>query len=258
MSFFQVIRTIIFFIILMIAWFAGRIMVLPNIRVGLPALPPGAFWNTIYTAILEVCKAVFHYILIALIIIWIIYWIIKKFVPNFPIPFKTILLALTPFHELRVAGIFSLFDRIYAAIFSFIPIPNRILSVFSALGNFLASSIGAFSAQIRRKAGGNKSSAAPPKANEEEGDITGENDTSDEPTDDNSLTLNENKYIDKEFQQCVAENYIDPGVDASTTDKLKARIQNSQSRTICNLKKLEAQSNLAAIKIEIAMNQIKK
>jgi hypothetical protein len=257
MSFFEVVRMIIFFIVLMIAWFAGRILVLPNIRVGIPALPPASVWNTIYTAILEICKAVFHYILIFLLIMWIIYWIIKKFVPDFPIPFKTILLALTPLYELRVAGIFNLFDRIYAAIFSFMPIPNRILSVFSALASFLASSMGAFTAQVRKTTGVGKAKPNNKPTAEDEYDVTGENDNSDEPTDDNAITPNENKYIDKEYQQCIAENYIDVGKDATTMEKLSARVKNTQSKTLCSLKKLEAQSNLAAVKVEIAMNNIK-
>lgn len=247
MGFFEVIRMIIFFIILMIAWFIGRLIVLKSIKVGLPALPPSAVWQTLYNVILEVCKAIFHYILIFLLIMWIIYWIIKKFIPNFPIPFKTILLAITPLYELRVAGIFNLFDAVFMAIFSALPIPNRLLLVGNAVGNFLSKSVLVFSYELQKKTGVKTSAVSKPPPPQPD---FGENDVSGEPTDDANFFPNENRYVDKEFQQCIAENYVEPAPDATNMEKISAQVKNSQARTICNIKKMGAHSTITAEKLK--------
>lgn len=177
---------------------------------------------------------------------YVIYIIIRTFVPNFPIPFKTILLALTPLYELRVAGIFGLLDAVIGIVFSTIPLPDRVIRLGNALGRFFS---GSFIALMNMFGANKRKKSAPPPPPPEEGVANFEDTDADEPTDNPQLTAAENKYVDKEFHQCLSENYVPKVEGASYMESLRVEAGNSSARTICKLRKTQTLANLISAKL---------
>lgn len=248
MSFFQVIRIMVLIIILMFVWTIGSYFILPSIEVFLPSLPPYPIWKSIYKVLCILANAVFMFILVFVLIMYVIYWVIKTFVPDFPIPFKTILLALTPLYELRVSGVFGLIEAIIEVIFSTLPIPDRFKNLGYALGRFFS---GSFIALMNEFGGGRrqqKSTPTPPPE-PEPGEANFQDTDADEPTDDPNLSPAENKYVEKEYQQCIAENFSPPSSEGGAMSSVSTAAANSAARTICKLRKTQTLSNLISAKL---------
>lgn len=246
----------IFIIIIAIILFIGRPLVFEHIEIFLKGLPPTQLWHPIMRIIFGIINSLFHYILMFLIIMYVIYLIIKLFIPNFPIPFKTILLSITPLKELQQAGIFRLFDEIIAALTSGGPILRVILRIISAIARFLASpfymlrSLG--TSKVIRIGGGSSSkkekiddTSAPPE------------ETDGEPKYDNSMSILENIYLQKEYQQCINENYKAVTPDMADLDKQKVNVQNTTSKILCDIQKMQAYANIFSGKLEYAMEKAK-
>lgn len=267
MDFFAIIRFMILIIIITVAWFVGRMTVLPAIKI-FPSMPPEPIIRGVYTVVLEATKAIFHYILIFLLIMYIIYCIIRKFVPRYIlfIPLRQPLLDLTPLYELRVSGIFPLMDRLAGILLNSMPFSHRIYGAFMAVGKFLQSSVGyifrelsPFQQKINQSVSGasSSSSSRPPPAraqsrqdalknkrdpNAEEANL--ENEGGSEPIYKANYTERQNQYVEKEYRQCVESQYTEVKPGMSTIDRLLANINNNRVAITCNVEKLKHYTRL--------------
>lgn len=280
MDFFIIIRIMIWVIIVSVTWFFGRLMVLPAVDKIFPNLPPVPVVRGIYTIVLEALKAVFHYILIFLLIMYVIYCIIRAFVPAFIlfIPLKQPLLDLTPLYELRVSGIFPLMDRVVEIIFSSMPFTQRIMRALQAIGKFMASSVGyifgqlnfvkialnqklsemtgrySSSTQISRststpkKSGTvqSRSQALKQKRDPNSTDPLMDAEGGVEPTFKPNYSKKGNIYVENEYQRCIEKNYKEITPDMSMTNRLQATISNNNTSITCNVQKLKHYSNIKA------------
>lgn len=278
MDFFIIIRIMIWVIIVSVVWFFGRLMVLPAVDKIFPNLPPVPVVRGLYTVVLEALKAIFHYILIFLLIMYVIYCIIRAFVPPFIlfIPLRQPLLDLTPLYELRVSGIFPLMDRVVKIIFSNMPFGRRIMSAFQAVGQFMARSIGFIFGQLNfvkmalrskladmtssssgsstrtsqpkpTSTAQSRSQALKKKRDPNSTDPMMENEEgSAEPTFKPNYTKKGNIYVENEYQRCIEKNYKQITPDMSTWKRLQASLSNNNTSITCGVQKLKHYSNIKA------------
>lgn len=245
MNFFKLIDLIILFIVIYLLVMVGRWFVLPHLKV-FPNIPPQWLWTSIVNVIMYIFNAIFHYILMALLIIYILWIIIKKFVPNFPIPIKKILLRLPPFYPLEKAGVLPLFDNVRKIIFSNMPMSDRVKRAGKAIGNFLAGStmyvfdklgvkppIGA-GAQVNSKKKGKK---------EDEESI---------------LTPAEEYEIQESYLQCIEQSTLPITPEMTDDDKSKLNMRNQQNTLICKINQLQVYSRIAENKLDEETKKLKK
>lgn len=247
----ETLRIMIYIVIIAIVIFVGQVIVFNHVEVFMKGLPPTQVTHTIMRVFFSIIKSLFHYILIFLIIMYIIYLIVKAFVPNFPIPFKTIILSITPLYELRKAGVFGLFDAIIGIFSSGASPLNKVIAVVKAFGRFLAAPYYLLQGSARGKAveiGGGPPQPQPKPEPAQEGQFNTEDQTEGEPTYDESISLNENKFIQKEHQQCLSENYITERDDMSALEKASVGTKNATTKIICDVKKLQSYSTLISTK----------
>jgi hypothetical protein len=251
MGFMQILRIMIFIVIISIVILVGQIVTFNHIEVFLKGLPPTQVTHAVMRIVFSILKSLFHYILIFLIIMYIIYLIVKKFVPNFPLPFKTIILSITPLYELRKAGVFGLFDAIIGIFTSKAPFLTKMVALVRAFGRFLAAPYyllqGSATGYVLDLGGGPSQKKQKPKP-AQEGEFNTEDDTEGEPTYDESLSPNENKFIQKEYQQCLSENYLAETDNMSTLEKASVGTKNATTKIICDVKKLQSYSTLVTSK----------
>jgi len=162
------------------------------------------------------------------------------------------LLALTPLYELRVAGIFPLMDTLVDVIFSRLPFSNRVFLFFNGIGNFLAKSIGAFQGQMKALIFRNAPNTSLPSigyggssSSKNKKDEQPSQEVSEEPSDDPDRSPLENEYIDKEYQQCIEENYVPVTPDMSTLEVAMTSLKNNSSSITCNIQKLQSYTRLS-------------
>jgi hypothetical protein len=255
MNFLEIIRWMVILIIIVITAFVGRVFVFEHIEVFLKGLPPTQVWHPIMRLTFSVINSLFHWILIFLVIMYILYVIIRTFVPKIillgfiPIPLRAILLAITPLYELRVAGIFPLFDAIIGAIFSRASIGARLISVIRAIARFLAGPFYLLRGQGHKVVinGPNFDPDAPLLPPPEKGDQF-HDDNEGEAKYDPSLSPNENRYIQKDYQQCISENYSTPTEDMSPEEKSLVTAKNSGMKVLCDVKRLQSYGKLVTAK----------
>lgn len=245
MGFMTVIKAMINIVIITILTLVGRIVVFPHVKILLSQLPPTTLWHPVARIFFSVLFALFYISMTFLLIMYVIYIIIKRFVPNFPIPLKKILLALTPFYELRVSGVFPLFDAVLGIIFSRDSFGNRLIRLGRAIGMFLASSIFYLTPKSKSKPKAAAPKKPPPP---KEGEFNDNDTTENEPDYDETMSLAENKYVQKEFQQCISENYKPINDKMSEEEKTYASVSNATSKIICDIKKLQSYSTLISSK----------
>lgn len=274
MDMFSAIRFMILIIVITIAWFIGRMLVLPAVDKIFPNLPPVPVIKGIYTVVLEGTKAIFHYILIFLLIMYVIYCIIRKFVPEMIIfiPLRQPLLDLTPLYELRVSGIFPLMDRLTDVVLSSMPFSQRLYGVFTGVGEFLMKSIGFISDELSplkqaivgtaQQSAGNtgslvrvekpsstvekRSNALKKKRAPNSEDPMLNNEGGAEPGYKANYSKEGNIFVEKEFQQCIEQQYAEITPDMGMFQKLKANINNNKVAITCNVEKLKHYSNIKA------------
>ena len=149
----EIILLLLKFIVFTIILFLANFLILPKIKEKIfPNLPPLFVWITVFVGLYEIIKAVFHYIIAFIVIVWVVYKFIEMFIPNIPfppLPLKDIVLGFPPFKEFKELGIIDLLDSIYNNIFSRIPFVNRITNIGSDLGKFVAKNVSSLADDIR-------------------------------------------------------------------------------------------------------------
>lgn len=236
MNFFKIIDYIIIFIVIYLLVMVGRWFVLPHLKV-FPNIPPQWLWTSIVGIIMYLFNAVFHYILMALVIIYILWIIIRKFVPNFPIPIRRILLRLPPFYPLDKAGVLPVMDRVRKILFSRMPVSKRVMNAGEAVGLFLASS----TTFIMNKLG-----IQVPILPNADGATT-----SDQPRKERKLSKKErekqeaeDREVRESYLQCIEESIVPITATMTTAEKDAASLRNQQNTLICKIDQLRTYSRI--------------
>ena len=128
------------FIVAYMFWMVARWLVLPHLRI-FPYIKPQWLWVSMYNAFSYAMNAIFHYILLFLLIVYIT-WLIIRRLPNFPIPIKSMLLGMSPWRPLARAGVLDFIDNIRKIIFSTESIDKRLNRTVKAVGDFFDKSLG--------------------------------------------------------------------------------------------------------------------
>jgi hypothetical protein len=226
------IQIMVLFIAAYLLWMIARWLILPHLKI-FPYIPPQILWVTLYNILAYIATMVFHWVLMALLIIYIIWIIIKKFVPNFPIPFKTILLAIPPFPPLEAAGILPLIDNMVNILLSGMPFGERLRAAGTAFGEYIMKSVTFILGSIKDKIPVGTLPADSPKQVQQSTPAPDETDP------DKKF---QQKEIDQEYSQCVEENTIPVTEDLKGISKAQAMIKNSAAKSQCKMQMLQAYS----------------
>lgn len=243
MNFFKIIDLIILFVVIYLLVMIGRWFVLPHLKV-FPNIPPQWLWTSIVNVIMYIFNAIFHYILMALLIIYILWIIIKKFVPNFPIPFKKILLRLPPFYPLEKAGVLPLFDNVRKILFSRSPMSARVKRAGQAIGGFLASS----TMYVFQKIGVN-----PPTSQYSKGKKGGK-----AAQEESVFTAEEEIEIQDAYLQCIEQSTIPITPDMPSSEKSSLNLRNQQNTLICKVNQMQLYARFAEDKLDKEVKKFKK
>lgn len=220
------------FIVMYMLFMLSRLFILPHLKVGLPALEPAWFWGMVYGTILAASSFLFHFILIFLAIVYVVWVFIRKFVINFPVPFRSILLRLPPFRQLEQAGVLPFIHTIVTTILSKLPFADRLKRVFEATGTFFYNSTLFLVAKLGPK--------RPPK----ETNYTSPTEP-DEDAEDN-MSPEELERLHDAQQMCLAENTQPISADMSALEKAAVLTKNNSAATICKARQFVLYSKILA------------
>lgn len=234
MDFFRLIDLIFLFIVIYLLVLVGRWFIFPHLKV-FPNIPPQGLWKNVVGLAMYVATAIFHYIVIALVIIYIIWIIIKKFVPNFPIPFKLILLRMPPFYPLEKAGVLPLIDRMRQIIFSTWPLPKRLIESGKAFGQFAAKSTSFVFSTLGIPAPQTRYTSAPQKQ---------------APEKESPFTDAETREIQESYLQCIEESTFQITPEMTESEKKKIGLKNQGNAAMCKLQMMSTYSRIMADKVK--------
>ena len=258
------------FIAIFLFWQVARWLVLPHLQI-FPRIPPNPLWEGAYSALVAAATAVFWIAVCIILFLYVVYKIIEWYVPNIPfppIPIKDILLGMTPMREMRESGLVALFDRIFFNLIPVVkPIKEKLKDIVDTFGEYLRNSFG-FTKQIlteigkpvvdkvyskvyqaysgatnmvvntttsiasntvsgAKSIGSNLISDTLPPENEERSQTSPK------------ISSQEEKFIEKEYQQCLIERQQPIVDDMSGLQKASAITKNSLASTICKAKKMQ-------------------
>lgn len=236
MNLFLIIDYIVLFIVIYLLVMIGRWFVLPHLKV-FPNIPPQWLWTSIVGVIMYAFNAIFHYILMALLIIYIIWMIIKLFVPNFPIPIKRILLRMPPFYQLDKAGILPLIDRVRRLIFSTMTLSERVKGAGSAIGGFLASSTTYTLNKLGMDVPRIPYTGVPPPPQKQRK----ERKPSKKQILARKIAENESQQA---YLQCIEESLIPITASMSDEEKKAASVRNQQNTALCKVDQIGTYSTI--------------
>lgn len=239
MNFFRIIDLMIIFIVVYLLVMIGRWFVLPHLKV-FPNIPPQWLWTSVVGVIMYVFNAIFHYIIMFLIIVYIIWLIIKKFVPNFPIPFKRILLRLPPFYPLDKAGVLPLMDSVRKILFSKLPLSQRFMRAGKSIGTFFATS----TAFIMKKFGLNPPTSQYTKTS------SSQKAGAKQKQKDDTYSDAENREIQESYLQCIEESTIPVTPEMPTVEKASVNLRNQQNVLICKVNMMQTYSRILTSKLK--------
>jgi hypothetical protein len=202
-------------------------------KIGLDQIPAatGSILRRVWRAIsIALLSSLLTFVISILLFLWVLWRIIKAVVPNFPIPFKLILLKIPPFPDLERARIFALFDGIFGLMFSRSTLGRRLTNFGYIIKDFLQVNSAMLFNELKGKAGGG--GVAEPSDAGGGGNFTGA----------------ERQLINNQMQQCIKEKSVQvtPDMDKATVAKTNAT--NLQAKLTCQLDQLKTTSNLLALK----------
>lgn len=226
-------------------------------EMGVHSLPgiPGRIIEAIWSAVTGPIFAMgFTLVMVVMFCIYIIWKIIKKFIPNFPIPFKKILLKIPPLPQLERAGIFGLFDALVGVILSRSSFGNRFVKVGHALGDFVVRSTGMVISTAKEVVPTNALNKLTEDSPEEKAKAAEEaanaNLTPEEIVEkkqsknvNSPFTDTEKQIVNEQYQLCLAETTTPITSDMSTSDINKTKLANDLAKVKCDFGKLSAYSN---------------
>lgn len=235
----RIIHYCIVFVVFIISLSLGRWIVLPGTKVFIPALeipPLTGIWQ-IGMGILS--GQVLTTIIVIMLCLWGFYNI---FIRVFPI--NLIIRNMTPFRELKKAGIFGLFDAILNIFVSRDSGQTRMIKFFRAIGNFFKGNFDMMGETLRDMLG-IKSSGGLPFSAKADPIKPGQRQ---EETEDSPFTPDELRRTNEEFQQCIEENVTVIRPDTDSTDKAIANAKNSVVEIQCKIKAMQIAMNNFAYK----------
>lgn len=247
MNFSQIIYYFVLFIVGFVWFTLISFLRLPHMRVGVYAIEPKG-------AVMGVWRKVQGALLIAFVVIMCIMFffyglwiIIKKFVPNFPIPFRKILLKIPPFPQFERAGIFAFIHSIIQAIGGKGKFWTRMERLGKAFGLFIARNtemmMRAMGMGYLMKSGNNMAASGKyadgdtrlPLSREQR--LARNNRRRDSPFEAGAY-----RKADDELQQCLEENLVPITKDMSNVERQIVAQRNNMSRIVCKARTLQTWS----------------
>lgn len=287
----SIIQTLILFIIILFTWIIGRVFILPNINVGIPALEPYPLWQGIYNAVWNVSLIILGFSSGIILVIYLIYFFFRYIFPArilfFPI--RSRVMKTTPIKEFIDCGLFPMFDNLLSLWKSSTPFISKILGTINQIIGFLAKSVrylvtrlaSLFGLQPRTididtgainvgqpKPDSSSDGGVQEKLSSTTGLEVGTRSVSTpltsfqeatsnptpqfatkyegEPVDaDPDLNINERKYIEAEYQNCILKNYVSTeGENLSTLDNVSLQVKNTNAKIVCGIDKLNAYARI--------------
>lgn len=214
---------------------------LPHLRVFVYALKPQAFWTAIWSVAKSYILIIFGAVCTFCVIMYFIWLIIKKFVPNFPIPFKTILLKIPPLPQLERAGIFALIHGIFSAIFGRGNLMKRLTKVGATFANFIVRNTGMLMSAARGAT--SKVNFYPSKVNVAS-DREERKRRNKKRRPETGGFNSSPREVDDEYQQCIEENTIPATPDMTPKEVQQINNKNSRSAVTCKMRTLQTQMRL--------------
>ena len=269
-NFLYILHLMVAFIAIFLFWQVARWLVLPHLQI-FPRIPPNPLWEGAYSALVAAATAVFWIAVCIILFLYVVYKIIEWYVPNIPfppIPIKDILLGMTPMREMRESGLVALFDRIFFNLIPVVkPIKEKLKDIVDTFGEYLRNSFG-FTKQILTEIGKPVVDKVYSKVDQAYSGATnmvvntttsiasntvsgaksiGSNLISDTLPPENEersqtspkISSQEEKFIEKEYQQCLIERQQPIVDDMSGLQKASAITKNSLASTICKAKKMQ-------------------
>jgi hypothetical protein len=246
MSFNRLIYLIVLFIVGFVWFNIVSLLRLPHLRVFVYAVEPKSIIIGIWQKIRGYLLIVFGIVFMFLVMMYIIWLIIKKFVPNFPIPFRTILLKIPPFPQLERAGIFAFIGNLGKAAFGRGKFVQRLELLGRTFGMFIARNtqmimdalgIG-YLTKLPAGAKGRYADGNPNTGPSREDQLARNR----KRARDNPFEPSDARKSDDEYQQCIEENTAPVTEEMSRTEKLVTNQKNSLARIICKTRSLQTWS----------------
>ena len=159
--------------------------------------------------------------------------LIKRFAPNFPIPFKRILLRIPPFPQLEAARIFALFDGVFGTMYGRGPLSKRFVGLFNIIGDFVQHNMTTIAHKVEKKIGKHNFDNSKPEKDDKG---------------DSAFSESEQRMINEQMQQCLHENLIPITKDMSASDNQTAQIQNNLVSVKCQMNQFKSYTNLLSFR----------
>lgn len=246
-------RTVWWMIIFMVGFtyfMLVRYVRLPHLKVFIYALPPHGLWIGLYNALKGIMVKLFGWVFMFFMLCTAIWWVIGKI--RFK-PLRNLLRKIPPLPILNSFGVFNFILGLWRGIFSVMPFQDRILYLGRVYGQYIATNTNRFMdlLQVRQKLENVKENIR-----EQSRAVTtfGTNPTLDpeKPSREEMMQRNANmpqsplfqnseiRKIDDEYRQCIEENTISPGLDASAIELQGINSRNMISRIVCKSRYLNS------------------
>lgn len=230
MNFFTIINLMIAFLVAYIMFMLMRWFVLPNIRI-FPYIYPQFLWVSLYNLLVNACTQIFAYIIMFILIMYVIWLIVRLFVPNFPIPMKSIILRLPPLYQMQKAGIFGLIDSVRKILVSNDTLVRRFARAGQGISTFLIKGSGFLKGSLA------------------EIGVPVPSTTTEKPKpflDDRKSVFSKEQEAkaNDEITQCIEENSVPIYPEMTSFEKAKFTFTNSNAGIICKAKSLSSLSNM--------------
>ena len=237
------------FIVLYLLWFICRWFVFPHLRI-FPYIPPVWLWTTLYGIFVYIMNMLFLWIMLYLIICYVSWVVIRRMIPNFPIPLKSIILGMAPWKPLTDAGILQFIDKLRSIFISNYSLSKRAYTAGNAIAGFLQSSFKYLKSTVGYKLGSGPMPNADamlrpdPKYRELPPDQVKKKNVVRRSTRQNSIyEEDEMLQIQDEYLQCVEENSV-PVFPNMGIETAQAIAKNRSAATICKLNMMKTYANL--------------
>jgi hypothetical protein len=236
------------FIVVYLLWFIGRWLVLPHLRI-FPYIEPMWLWTTLYGIFAYIMNWIFLWILLYLIIVYITWIIIKNYVPDFPIPFQSILLGSPPWQPLERAGVLPLIDRLRSVFVSTRSLEWRLRTAGTAVGEFFDKAFQYIHQYTAAKVQGKET---PSNVDYRNGNPSQNNNSNSNipknavrkssrpsPYEDDEVTQVQDEYL-----QCIEEESQPIYKDMEGLEKAQAITRNESAIVNCRIRSLRSYSKL--------------
>lgn len=245
-------KIIYFFVLFLVGfvWFnVVSLLRLPHLRVFVYAIEPKGTVMMVWRKVQAILLLMFAVIVLFFLFMYVLWLIIKKFIPNFPIPLRTILLKIPPFPQLERAGIFAFFHNIMKAIFGKGKFAKRAKLVGKACADFIARNtnmmlraigLGTIANRLDKigaepKDGKYVPGKAKLEASKEEQMAKNRKKRRDPPFEAGAY-----RKADDELQQCLEENTVHVTNDMSKSERERVAQRNAINRIICKARGVQS------------------